>query len=95
MTSDRNAASRNSAGAVRPEEESAVKDKTPADSTAPRAGRTGNLGSKAERPADSRAHKSNSDGAEPTRESKIPSPAARDGEAGGDDSPQAVRDSIA
>lgn len=68
---------RASAESLRMEEEQPVKDKTGSDA-GPRAGRTG-TGAKAERPADSRAHKiEENKQAEPTRDrGKPPSPAAR------------------
>ncbi|MEJ8836839.1 hypothetical protein [Ramlibacter sp. AN1133] len=95
MGSHRNAASRISASEGRAcadalplEEGQADKDKITGDGKAPRAGRTGNLGARAERPAENRAHKSNSGGAEPTRRDKPPSPAADEGPPGRDEPPR-------
>jgi hypothetical protein len=95
MTSERSAASRTSADAVRPEDEPPGKEKTGSDSTPPRAGRTGSLGSRAERPADSRSHKSNTQNTDPGRDGKAPSPAAKDRPSGESDLPQAMRDATA
>lgn len=88
MASHRNAASRPSSGEGRASAEALplgdepLNEKTPGDSAPPRAGRTGNRGAKAERPADGRARKSSS-GAEPRGE-KPPSPAAKKNPRGAD-----------
>ena len=99
MASHRNAASRTvvepghaCADALPVEQEQPVNDKTPSDSSPPHAGRTGNAGARAERPADSRAHKGNN-ASEPARKGKAPSPAARGDAPGRGGLPQPVRDS--
>lgn len=96
MASDRNASrasdaqGRASAEALHVDEAQPAKDKGGSDSTPPRAGRTGHLGAKAERPAENRARKTSEGDAEPTRGGKPPSPAASERGEGGLSQP--VRD---
>lgn len=98
MAAQRKAASRNSGVGSRasaealPLDEDQLKDKTGSDSPPPRAGRTGKLGSKAERPADSRARKGSSGSGEPARTAKPPSPNAKKSHSGGRDLPQPLKD---
>lgn len=101
MASHRNAPSRSStperrasADALPVEEGQPAKDKAGSPgSTPPRAGRTGNLGTRAERPAENRASKNNNVDAEPDRQRKAPSPAARDEQPEGAGPTQPPRDS--
>jgi len=84
---------RASAEAMPVEESQAAKEKTGTDSTPPRAGRTGQLGTRAERPAENQAHKNGNRDAEPQRNDKVPSPAAKDAPREDADLPQSMRDS--
>lgn len=84
---------RASGSAVPTQDAQHVNDKSRSDSAQPRAGRTGKVGAKAERPADSRMHKGSEGGAEPSRDGKAPSPAAREGDPSCGQLPQPVRDS--
>ena len=100
MASHRNAASstsdpegRASADAPPAGQSQAAKEKPGSDSTPPRAGRTGNLGARAERPAENRAHKTCNGEVDPVRRDKAPSPAAKDGQHREDDLPLPMRDS--
>lgn len=97
MDGHRKAGSRSSAGRkdaacaeALPLEREETGDKTSADSTPPRAGRTGNLGARAERPSEGRRHKG-SHAPEEGRGAKAPSPAAKDGPDGSAALPQASR----
>jgi hypothetical protein len=99
MAAHRIAASRSSAGdrasaEALPLEDEKVRDKTTSDSPPPRAGRTGSLGTRAERPADTRARKTGDGAAEPAEKKKGPSPAANESQGRADDLSQARRDPV-
>jgi hypothetical protein len=98
MAAHRTAAPRSSAegrasAEALPLEDEKVRDKTTTDSPPPRAGRTGSLGTRAERPADSRAPKTGNGQVEPAHKQKGPSPAAEKSKAGGEHPPQSTRSS--
>lgn len=83
MASHRNTASRSapehaaSAEALLRGTGEGLQRNTATEGAQPRAGRTGKVGAKAERPAENRSQKTGSGAPEPTRGGKAPSPAAK------------------